>query len=354
LPDTPEKVTLTELASHRYRLAFTAPGENGPCGTPASYLTKVNGEPAALGLQPVVAGSSFSAEITLPKKARLLSIQAVGATAGNIGQAASIPVPRRAGEVTEQEVSEEHNAPLPALGRCVKAAHGSGAYEGRFCVHLKVAHKANGKWLPGPGARPKFTGKTGEVTFETAGAKSITCTSASVAGEYTGPKTETAKLTMSGCRYPATNQPCQSSPTAEGTIEASGSLTGELGFITIPSSPFTPTVGWDLKGLSMTFACEKLLEPSATTGTIEGSVIAPLSPVNMMSGSSTLTYAATSGKQLPEMFEGAEADTLTMKLRTGLEETVEQSGVTMNQTTTNEESLEVKAQTCETYVSCER
>ena len=278
----------------------------------------------------------------------------MGATAGNIGQAASIVVPRRAGEVTEQEASEELNSPLPALGRCVKAKHGEGAYEGRFCVHVKVAHKANGEWLPGPGAKPKFTGKTGEVTFETAGAKSISCTSASVAGEYTGPRTETSKLTLSGCRYPATNQPCQSSPTAEGTIEASGSLTGELGFITIPSSPLTPTVGWDLKGLSMTFTCEKPLEISVTTGTIEGSVIASLSPVNMMSANDTLTYAATSGRQLPEMFEGAEADTLTMKLRSGLEETVEQSGVTMNQTTSNEESLEVKAQTCETYVTCER
>jgi hypothetical protein len=67
----------------------------------------------------------------------------------------------------------------------------------------------------------------------------------------------------------------------------------------------------------------------------------------------TLTYSASSGKQLPEMFEGAEADTLTMKLRTGLEESTEQSGLTMSVAIKDEEPLEVKAQTCETYVGCE-
>jgi hypothetical protein len=53
------------------------------------------------------------------------------------------------------------------------------------------------------------------------------------------------------------------------------------------------------------------------------------------------------------MFEGAEADTLTMKLRNGLEETVEQSGLSATETITNAESLEVKAQTCQTDVGCE-
>jgi hypothetical protein len=220
-------------------------------------------------------------------------------------------------------------------------------------VNLKVAKEGVDDWLPGPGAEDKFTGKSGEVTFETEGKRSITCTSAALEGEYTGPRTDATKLTLSGCRYLATNQPCQTSPTAQGTIEGSGSLEGELGFLTIPSSPLVPTVGWDLKGLSMTFTCEKLPEPSITIGTIEGSVIASLTPADAMSRTMTLTYSASSGKQLPEMFEGAEADTLTMKLRTGLEESAEPSGVTMSVAIKNGEPLEVKAQTCETYVGCE-
>jgi hypothetical protein len=354
LPDTPEKVTMTALGKRKYRLTFTAPGENGPCGTPASYLTRVNGEPIELGLKPVAGGTTFSAEISLPKRlSRLFSIQAVGATPGNVGQAATLTVPHETGQVEEQESSEESSAPLPALGRCVRAKHSAAVYEGKFCVNLKVAKQGVDNWLPGPGTKDKFTGNSGEVTFETEGKRSITCTSAALAGEYTGPRTDSTKLTLSGCRYLATNQPCQTNPTAQGTIEGSGSLEGELGFLTIPSSPLVPTVGWDLKGVSMTFTCEKLPEPSITIGTIEGSVIASLTPTDAMGRTMTLTYSASSGKQLPEMFEGAEADTLTMKLRTGLEESTEQSGLTMSVAIKDEEPLEVKAQTCETYVGCE-
>jgi hypothetical protein len=353
LPDTPEKLSLTALGKHKYRLAFTAPGENGPCGTPASYLTQVNGEEIELDLRPVAAGTSFSGEITLPKSARVLSIQAVGATAGNIGQAASVAVPRSAGKVEEQEVSQELNAPLPALGRCVKVSGDAGGYEKKDCIDVKSAKRGVDDWLPGPGEKSKFTGKAGEVVFETEGKRSITCTAADLEGEYTGARTETTKLVLSGCQNPATSQPCQSSPTAAGTIEASGPLEGELGFVSIPTSPLVPTVGWDLKALSMTFTCAKLGEASVTTGTIEGSMIASLTPTNVMSAKMTLAYTAASGKQLPEMFEGAEADTLTMKLRNGLEETVEQSGLSATETITNEESLEVKAQTCQTDVGCE-
>jgi subtilase family protein len=349
-PDAPEKLTLTALGKHKYRLAFTAPGDNGPCGTPASYRTRVNGEQTDLHLQPGAGGSSFSAEITLSRQARALSIQAIDA-AGNIGQAASVAVPKSG--TSEQEGTEEFNAPLPTLGRCVKVHGGPGsAYEGRFCVHIKVAKKANGQWLPGPGAKKKFSAKSGAVVFESEGKKAITCSAAALEGEYTGPSTEVAKLLLTGCKYVATNQKCESSPLAEGTIEASASLTGELGFITVPTSPAVPTVGWDLKGLSMTFTCANPPETSITTGTIQGSAIAPVTPVNMMAEQMTLTYSMASGKQLPEMFEGAEADTLTMKLRTGLEETVEPSGLSANLTVRNEESLEVKAQTCQTYVGC--
>ena len=92
-PDAPEAVTLTALKKGKYRLTFTAPGDNGPCGTPASYRTLVNGAQVNLGLKPVAGGSTFSAEVTLSSKARTLSIQAIDA-AGNIGKAATVAVPR--------------------------------------------------------------------------------------------------------------------------------------------------------------------------------------------------------------------------------------------------------------------
>jgi hypothetical protein len=90
-PDAPEDVTLTSLGGERYRLAFKAPGDNGPCGTPATYETKVNGRKTELGLHPAEGGTGFSAEVTLPSSSRKLSIQAIDA-AGNVGPPAVVAV----------------------------------------------------------------------------------------------------------------------------------------------------------------------------------------------------------------------------------------------------------------------
>jgi hypothetical protein len=92
-PDAPANMTLSALGGRHFRLAFTAPGDDGPCGTPASYLTRVDGRPFDLGLgQPAAGESTFSAEITLPAAARVLSLQAKD-KAGNVGPPASVRVP---------------------------------------------------------------------------------------------------------------------------------------------------------------------------------------------------------------------------------------------------------------------
>jgi Subtilase family len=91
-PDAAANASLTALGGGRYRLAFTAPGDDGACGTPTSYLTRVNGKPAQLGLgSPVAGGSAFSAEVTLAAGARTLSIQAVD-EAGNLGPKTNVKV----------------------------------------------------------------------------------------------------------------------------------------------------------------------------------------------------------------------------------------------------------------------
>jgi hypothetical protein len=91
-PNGPAGMTLTALGAGRYRLSLTAPGDDGACGTPASYLTRVDGRTADLGLgAPPAAGSSFSAEITLPAGARRLSLQAKD-EGGNLGAAVSVAV----------------------------------------------------------------------------------------------------------------------------------------------------------------------------------------------------------------------------------------------------------------------
>jgi hypothetical protein len=84
-PNAASNIGLTALGSGKYRLTFTAPGDDGPCGTPASYKARVNGKVMDLALgAPVAGGSTFSKEVTLPAGARRLSIQAVD-DAGNIG-----------------------------------------------------------------------------------------------------------------------------------------------------------------------------------------------------------------------------------------------------------------------------
>ncbi len=91
-PDAPANMTLSRVGAGSYHLSFTAPGDDGPCGTPASYLTRVNGRLLTPGVGPPVSGgSSFSSEITLPSGAHKLSIQARD-KAGNLGPPASVAV----------------------------------------------------------------------------------------------------------------------------------------------------------------------------------------------------------------------------------------------------------------------
>jgi hypothetical protein len=91
-PGAPANLALSPIGEGRFRLAFTAPGDNGPCGAPASYLTRVDGRRVDLGLgAPPAGGTPFSAEVSLPSGARRLSIQARDG-AGNLGPAASVGV----------------------------------------------------------------------------------------------------------------------------------------------------------------------------------------------------------------------------------------------------------------------
>jgi hypothetical protein len=92
-PDAPTNLTLTSLGGGSDRLTFTAPGDNGPCGTPAAYISRVNGKVVNIGLgAPVAGGTTFSGEVQLASTATKLSIQARDA-AGNLGPQATIKVP---------------------------------------------------------------------------------------------------------------------------------------------------------------------------------------------------------------------------------------------------------------------
>ncbi len=86
-------LALSPPSGGKYELSFTAPGDNGSCGTPARYVTRVNGKVSEVGIGvPAAGGSSVSREVTLPAGARKLTLQAEDA-AGNLGPQVAVKVP---------------------------------------------------------------------------------------------------------------------------------------------------------------------------------------------------------------------------------------------------------------------
>lgn len=256
------------------------------------------------------------------------------------------------------------SAQPPELGRCVKVEavkEGKkttyhGAYGNRGCTTLNAHKKGKYEWLPGPGAKNKYSGVAVAPSplFRTTGGQTISCSDIVFKGEYTGAKTETATVTMDGCETPF-HRPCQTNPAKEGQIEGPSALKGELGVIS--KAKKTPTVGWDLKGegVLFTFQCGKPPEV-LNLETIEGSVIGAVtgggfSNIDRMSIFSVIKYKAVAGKQLPESFEGGPKDTLLLNSIT--EKTSEQTGLTATEESEsglgepiekpeNQEPLEIK------------
>jgi hypothetical protein len=236
-------------------------------------------------------------------------------------------------------------AALPELGRCVKAVGKTGAYRNAACT-APASGKGTFNWLPGPGAKPKFSG-TGESTaLETTSKRKILCGGSTWEGDYTGPKTETVTVVLIGCTEVASKKPCESNPAREGEIEPGQPLEGELGFI---KGGTKPVVGLDLKQQPtfMAFECGRLGE--ANTGVVvEGSVIGAVaagtaSNINRMSEETLIKYKAKSGAQLPEQFEGGPKDTLTATFVSGQGNLVEGMALLGAVSDGAEEPLEIKA-----------
>jgi len=317
-------------------LSWTAPGGDLMCGTATSYqlvtsaspitpenfvsATPISGAPA-----PAAAGTAQSFKLPPTTKA-YVAIRAIDEQ-GNIGLPA---------------VAEFNpGPPLPALGRCV-AVKAGGEWEGSLC--LDPAH-GRGRYNFIPGAeKKKFTAKGGTATLETVGKAKITCSASTTAGEYTGPKTLTTTITLTGCQRSATKASCQSVAAGAGEI-VTGALEGELGFIKneFTNGKHLVSVGLDIKHETDLAAFECGTGTGKELVTLEGSVIAPITIIDKMAAGSTLRYKAVAGRQAPEQFESGLKDTLSTSVVSGLEKTIEQAGLTMTETITSEEPLEIKA-----------
>jgi hypothetical protein len=230
-------------------------------------------------------------------------------------------------------------AKLPEIGRCRRAlTKETGAFEDAKCTGIAEG-TGNYEFFEGPGPKRKFKTKGGTTTLQGAHGAGVKCSASTMAGEYTGAKSLTASLTLSGCKSAATRLPCQSAGAASGEIKTS-TLAGILGFIqdkaTTELEPLV-SVGVDLShGPSLLQAeCTGISEELVVTG----SVIGAIAKLDKMSLGNSLTYTASSGSQLPEEFEEGSKDTLTATLGSG----AEQAGLTTAQSITNEEPLEIQA-----------
>jgi len=237
--------------------------------------------------------------------------------------------------------------PLPAFGRCVKLP---GEPEGKKLVFrgtyltatCTTEAEGNGhyEWVPGPGAKNKFSGVTPAVKLETVGGKTnIKCLASTNHGEYTGSKTETVSFTFTGCETgpKAKVVSCQSSGAAAGEIR-SAALEGGIDFIKENEEGVKPEVGLDLKagsGSLLSFEC------GGAAMSVSGSVIAPITAVDHMTTSFKVIAKQAGGKQSVEAFEEGSKDTLSFAPSGGGEEA---GGLTAADTATNEEPLEIKAE----------
>jgi hypothetical protein len=329
-PGRPLNASVAENVLH-----FTAPGDDLMCGKATSYEIVTSESPITaqnfasatpLSGAPEPAAPGTPQSYTLPPSVEnYVAIRAVD-DQGNVGLPAST----------------EYNpgAPLPSLGRCVKA---SPPKTGEW-IYARCVGYAHGKgaynFLPGPGAQRKLTGQLGAITLETTGRAKITCASGTSSGEYTGSKTLTMTLALSGCERPSTHQPCQSVGSASHQI-VTGALEGELGFIT---SGAKISVGLDLEHepALATFECATTAAPGKELINLTGSVIGPIKKIDSMVPGFTVTYKQAAGRQVPEAFEGGAKDTLVTSIVGG---SSEQTGLSATLTITNEEALEIKAKT---------
>ena len=292
---------------------FPAPGANGCAG------------PLALLVDPAV-----DIQAGLPSAAG--TNRAV--MNGTLKQAASIVVQRQ--------------REIPEVGRCVKVTGERvgkeilypGHYVDPGCVReFPTAPTTIGKYEWTPGAVAKhFSGSGSTAALETVGKTKIACAGSSNSGEFTGLKTATLGITLTGCKRVSSKEACQSTGAAPGEIKASG-LEGELGFIkdSVVENVVTVSVGLDLKHSPSIVSgeCGAAKESLVVTGSVIGGLAA-----DKMAAASTLKLKAKGGKQEPESFEEEPKDTLGAAFAGG---TPEQAGLTNTQKLTYGEKLEIKA-----------
>ncbi len=89
---------------------------------------------------------------------------------------------------------------LPEIGRCLKLKKPTGRYLSVSCTAKSVGEDSGSyEWAFEPGSARSFTFKNGAATLETVGGTQVKCLGNTYGGEYTGSKTATVSLKLTGC-----------------------------------------------------------------------------------------------------------------------------------------------------------
>jgi IPT/TIG domain/Glycine rich protein len=213
----------------------------------------------------------------------------------------------------------------PELGRCLKVAKGAGKYASGCAVRQSAG---SFEWMP-EALKRGFSSSGGKSVLETAAKTQIVCSGEQTSGEYSGSKeVSNVTLTLRGCELKGAR--CTSAGAGEGEVKLS-ELEGVLGWNIEEKN----AVALDLFALGK---APHLVDLScgATSVSIDGSILAPIAPINTMRPAFKLTYRAAKGKQKPEHLEGQANDVLELSLAAG---PFEQAGLSIQSTTSTEEAI---------------
>jgi hypothetical protein len=181
-----------------------------------------------------------------------------------------------------------------------------------------------------------FVSTSGTSVFETKSGEKVTCKADTDKGEITGPKTDKAKITFTGCE--AFGLKCNSK----------GAKAGEI-ILEVTSKYFYINKEKHEVGILLTLTAELTIECTAFQKLkVKGSTFCAVSPVNKLSTGGTITCKQTKGVQEPtELINeagGKEKAPITETKGEGLKSfAFEQSGLTSTDTLTFEEEVELRA-----------
>ena len=233
---------------------------------------------------------------------------------------------------------------LPQLGRCVKLAGVkvgkmttyAGSYANVGCTTFQA--KGEYEWSAGPGAHAGFTLSGAGGSLEASGgAGRLACSRTVGSGSYTGARSATATLTLSGCRLISSKAPCQSAGAAPGEIVTS-ELQGSLGFVkdAVEGGQLEVSIGLDLQHSPTLLSADC----GGASVSVSGSAIASFAKLEKTTANNALAFKQSGGAQLPEAFEegakdtlsstigasGSQPATLKLKLKLQSEEAIEVKG----------------------------